>query len=380
QGDEQEERERGAQEGAGRPVGTEGPSGELEGEWPEEEQQERDQTRDDEEAGHGPPGPADRQRRPDERRARGSPGAPAHPVPAAPSGLLRDDARDDRQSRGVVDSGEEAQRTEGEREERNRRARRDAYHGNRDPRRAQEQQAARWSPVREESERDRPQAIGAESHGRQQAQRHLIRAELQLPGEKENGDRQDVRVDHAMEESEDGHDAPILPPHPGPHRPSGIRTSAVTRGEPSGPLPESRGPGSRRSRRGAKAREGETHDEMSEGAVWSFGYRSARAEPVPRNDYPVKSKAGPGRVHDSSSFASSSSVPDCDSASSSSTAFLTIFLWISGWCVIALRMTRRGVAAVRGTPAGVAGAAPGAACELEGASGGAAARTGWRAA
>src|SRR6266567_1668998 len=62
----------------------------------------------------------------------------AGPAPAHSSALLRDDARDDRQSRGVVDSGEEAQRTEGEREERNRRARRDAYHGNRDPRRAQE--------------------------------------------------------------------------------------------------------------------------------------------------------------------------------------------------------------------------------------------------
>src|SRR2546428_5518484 len=73
-----------------------------------------------------------------------------------------------------------------------------------------------------------------------------------------------------------------------------------------------------------------------------------------------KRRAGPLRVHDSSSFASSSSpVPDCDSASSSSTAFLTIFLWISGWGVIALRMTRRGIASVTGAPAAVAGAAPG---------------------
>src|SRR5207244_3321423 len=89
---------------------------------------------------------------------------------------------------------------------------------------------------------------------------------------------------------------------------------------------------------------------------------------------------GPERVHDSSSFASSSAVSDCDAASSSSTAFLTIFLWMSGWGVIALRMTRRGMASVTGTPAGVAGAAPGAACELEGVSAGDAARTGWRAA
>src|SRR2546425_939638 len=91
-----------------------------------------------------------------------------------------------------------------------------------------------------------------------------------------------------------------------------------------------------------------------------------------------KRRAGPLRVHDSSSFASSSSaVPDCDSASSSSTAFLTIFLWISGWGVIALRMTRRGIASVIGAPAAVAGAAPGAACEPEGVSAGGAARAGW---
>src|SRR2546428_11648399 len=79
---------------------------------------------------------------------------------------------------------------------------------------------------------------------------------------------------------------------------------------------------------------------------------------------------GPERVHDSSSFASSSAVSDCDAASSSSTAFLTIFLWMSGWGVIALRMTRRGMASVTGTPAGVAGAAPGAAFEIPGGSGG----------
>src|SRR2546425_6906940 len=182
---------------------------------------------------------------------------------------------------------------------------------------------------------------------------------------------------HAVEESEEGHGARTLPPHPWPHRSGGIRTSAVTHGELRGPLLESRGPRSRRSRRAAKAREGETHDEKREGGSWSFGYRSARAEPVPRKDYPVEPKGGPERVHDSSSFASSSAVPDCDSASSSSTAFLTIFLWMSGWGVIALRMTRRGMASVRGTPAGVAGAAPGAACELRSAPGGGAGPARW---
>src|SRR2546428_8007346 len=86
------------------------------------------------------------------------------------------------------------------------------------------------------------------------------------------------------------------------------------------------------------------------------GFRGTTIQWEPRN--------GPERVHDSSSFASSSAVSDCDAASSSSTAFLTIFLWMSGWGVIALRMTRRGMASVTGTPAGVAGAAPGAAYEL----------------
>src|SRR2546430_1280090 len=184
--------------------------------------------------------------------------------------------------------------TEGGCETRNRRARPDAHNGSRDPGRAQEQKASRGSSVREESEGDRPQAIEAESRGRQQAQGHVVRAELQLPSQKENGDRQDVRMDHAVEESEDGHDAPILPPHPWPHRSGGIRTSAVTHGESRGPLLESRGPRSRRSRRAAKAREGETHDEKREGGSWSFGYRSARAEPVPRNDYPMGTEGRTG--------------------------------------------------------------------------------------
>src|SRR2546428_230694 len=86
---------------------------------------------------------------------------------------------------------------------------------------------------------------------------------------------------------EPGPAPPPPPPHPWPHRSGGIRTSAVTHGESRGPLLESRGPRSRRSRRAAKAHEGETHDEKREGGSWSFGYRSARAERVPRNDYPM---------------------------------------------------------------------------------------------
>src|SRR3989442_4010336 len=59
------------------------------------------------------------------------------------------------------------------------------------------------------------------------------------------------------------------------------------------------------------------------------------------------------RAHESSSFESSSSfVSDWDAASSSSTAFLTIFLWMSGWGVIAFRITRRGIASVAGAPPG----------------------------
>jgi len=43
-----------------------------------------------------------------------------------------------------------------------------------------------------------------------------------------------------------------------------------------------------------------------------------------------KARSGPERVHDSSSFVSSSAVPDCDASDSSSTVFLTTFFWMIG--------------------------------------------------
>src|SRR5438876_5003496 len=86
------------------------------------------------------------------------------------------------------------------------------------------------------------------------------------------------------------------------------------------------------------------------------------------------------RAHESSSFESSSLPLERDSSSSSSTAFLTIFFWMSGWGVIALRITRRGIASVAGAPAGAADTTVGADCDPDGASAGAAPRTGCRAA
>src|SRR2546426_12543692 len=52
---------------------------------------------------------------------------------------------------------------------------------------------------------------------------------------------------------------------------------------------------------------------------------------------------------------------------------------MSGWGVIALRITRRGIASAAAAPAEAPGAMVGAACDGEGVSEGAAPRTGWRA-
>src|SRR5438552_17858583 len=108
----------------------------------------------------------------------------------------------------------------------------------------------------------------------------------------------------------------------------------------------------------------------------SFGYRSVRAEPVPRNDHDGKETSRDERAHESSSFESSSLASERDSSSSSSTGFLTIFFWMSGWGVIALRITRRGIASVAGAPAGSVGTTVGADCDPDGASAEAAPRTG----
>src|SRR2546430_12063839 len=52
---------------------------------------------------------------------------------------------------------------------------------------------------------------------------------------------------------------------------------------------------------------------------------------------------------------------------------------MSGWGVIALRITRRGIASAAAAPAETPGAMVGAACDAAGVSEGAAPRTGWRA-
>src|SRR3989442_6373672 len=98
-----------------------------------------------------------------------------------------------------------------------------------------------------------------------------------------------------------------------------------------------------------------------------------------RTTTPKGSASRGERAHESSSFESSSSfVSDWFAASSSSTAFLTIFLWMSGWGVIAFRITRRGIASVAGAPAGPPDTTVGAACDAEGVSEGAAPPTRWR--
>src|SRR2546429_8706256 len=52
---------------------------------------------------------------------------------------------------------------------------------------------------------------------------------------------------------------------------------------------------------------------------------------------------------------------------------------MSGWGVIALRITRRGIASAAAAPAETPGAMVGAACDAAGVSEGAVPRTGWRA-
>src|SRR5207249_4046228 len=80
----------------------------------------------------------------------------------------------------------------------------------------------------QEPEGDGRDAVEAVPRRREQADGHVVRAEFDLPGKQEDGDRQDVRMDHAVKEPEDGHDPPILPPHPSRHRAGLIRPSPAS--------------------------------------------------------------------------------------------------------------------------------------------------------
>src|SRR5207247_7152847 len=96
---------------------------------------------------------------------------------------------------GRGDAGEEAQGPGGGGQRGARRARADARHRYGDSRGTHEQQSGRRPPIREEPEGDGRDAVEPVPRRREQAEGHVVRAELGFPGEQEHGNRQDVRVD-----------------------------------------------------------------------------------------------------------------------------------------------------------------------------------------
>src|SRR3989304_1866671 len=144
----------------------------------------------------------------------GAPEAPSHPVPPHPAPLLTHRAGDVREARRVVDPGEEAQGSEGCREDGKIRARRAREEGPRDPGGAEGEEARRPPPVREIAEGHVAEAKRRVGDRREEAQGQFVRGELAPPGEvKEDRDREDVAVDQAVDEAGDGEGLPLRAVH-----------------------------------------------------------------------------------------------------------------------------------------------------------------------
>src|SRR3972149_8728407 len=168
--------------------------------------------------------------RTNEGRAQGNPQAPSNPMPSQPAALFLDGLGDGGQCGRVIDARSQAERRERDREERKGGAQGDRGQGGGDPPDADEQEARRPPSIRQETERQAAQSEAGEHNRREETHCDVVRGKLRPPRKvQQDGDSQDVRVDGAMEESEKGHDSPILRPHLRGHLPTGDKTSPATR-------------------------------------------------------------------------------------------------------------------------------------------------------